>query len=745
MKSSTIDFLKKSGKKNIIFIFFCSLLVSLGPLMVSGQSLSCFSVLSGTITVYTNSGECYNSVTNNYYDVTSGTNLTCLVEKSKWTFTYELEGATTGSGSTTLNNIHFNKGLTGVTWTGVYTSTGYTYQFQKYYLQVKDKEVPVITCSQDITLNNDPGQGGAVITFPAASATDNCELDTLYISSGMESGSLYPIGTTTVQNKAIDVDGNMSVKSFNVTVNDVEFPVFNVPEKKVTYANATNGSYVFYDLSYTDNDNDSVSVELLSGVPSGGFFDPGLTNCVYEITDKSGNTTIDTIEIEVIDSIPPQLVCPSSVVQVFNIENTCEAKISYIITANDNCPDFLQLYNTEGPLPDSIVPVGSSFTVTWIAKDVYNTETCSFNVVALDNEAPVLTIPSDTSVDGTLPFYFVITASDNCQGVSWEQTAGLPSGSVFPVGTTVNTFVATDAYGNTSTQSFNVIVVPFRIACCDGFSVEITEKRDPSYCNSASDSLFATITDGLCDNSAPYTYIWSTGATTQNIHVTEAGTYYVTASNVLGCQAIDSMVVNVISQPASALANYVIVARTHAKFDNSIVHSGGIGITNALNANGNVVLGGKLFVTDNSVITGTGTFVQGSDITIDNSSQVSTVINSPADIKLPVFESMPYTGTIDVKIPNNSTVYLTDTLYREINVGKGATAVFTQPVVNIDRHLKLQHGSTVKFTQCAKVRCNQTVDAGQHVTINPGEKSVTFYCGDNVNFHQGAHVTGFFI
>jgi 2-methylaconitate cis-trans-isomerase PrpF len=39
------------------------------------------------------------------------------------------------------------------------------------------------------------------------------------------------------------------------------------------------------------------------------------------------------------------------------------------------------------------------------------------------------------------------------------QTAGLPSGSVFPVGTTTNTFQTTDGVGLTSTCSFTVTVV----------------------------------------------------------------------------------------------------------------------------------------------------------------------------------------------------------------------------------------------------------------------------------------------
>ena len=38
------------------------------------------------------------------------------------------------------------------------------------------------------------------------------------------------------------------------------------------------------------------------------------------------------------------------------------------------------------------------------------------------------------------------------------QTAGLPSGSTFPIGTTTNTFEITDAAGNTSTCSFDVVV-----------------------------------------------------------------------------------------------------------------------------------------------------------------------------------------------------------------------------------------------------------------------------------------------
>jgi hypothetical protein len=50
---------------------------------------------------------------------------------------------------------------------------------------------------------------------------------------------------------------------------------------------------------------------------------------------------------------------------------------------------------------------------------------------------------------------------------SLAQTAGLPSGSLFPVGTTTNTFVITDESGNTASCSFNVTVTDNEIPAID--------------------------------------------------------------------------------------------------------------------------------------------------------------------------------------------------------------------------------------------------------------------------------------
>ncbi|WP_353780262.1 HYR domain-containing protein, partial [Winogradskyella sp. 3972H.M.0a.05] len=82
-----------------------------------------------------------------------------------------------------------------------------------------------------------------------------------------------------------------------------------------------------------------------------------------------------------------------------------------------------------------------------------------------DDIDPTISCPSNmnnVSVDSGQCYATVnynITSGDNCPGASVSQTAGIASGGQFPVGTTTNTFVITDAAGNTATCSFDITVI----------------------------------------------------------------------------------------------------------------------------------------------------------------------------------------------------------------------------------------------------------------------------------------------
>ncbi|WP_415830625.1 HYR domain-containing protein, partial [Gillisia limnaea] len=120
---------------------------------------------------------------------------------------------------------------------------------------------------------------------------------------------------------------------------------------------------------------------------------------------------------------------------------------------------------TAGPASGEVFPVGTT-TVTFTATDAAgNTASCSFDVTVNDNEDPTfgsvsdITVNTDAGICGAVVNYEVPTATDNCEGTEVSLTEGLASGSEFPVGTTTVTYTATDAAGNTSTVSFDVIVV----------------------------------------------------------------------------------------------------------------------------------------------------------------------------------------------------------------------------------------------------------------------------------------------
>ncbi|MFN7326466.1 MAG: Ig-like domain-containing protein, partial [Chitinophagales bacterium] len=68
------------------------------------------------------------------------------------------------------------------------------------------------------------------------------------------------------------------------------------------------------------------------------------------------------------------------------------------------------------------------------------------------------------------------TATDNCVQVSVVQTTGLSTGALFPVGTTVQTYVATDQDGNSTICSFTVTVMDMQAptAVCQDLTLDLS-------------------------------------------------------------------------------------------------------------------------------------------------------------------------------------------------------------------------------------------------------------------------------
>ncbi|MCB0706879.1 MAG: HYR domain-containing protein, partial [Saprospiraceae bacterium] len=132
-------------------------------------------------------------------------------------------------------------------------------------------------------------------------------------------------------------------------------------------------------------------------------------------------------------------------------------------------------------------PVGTTTNIFVVTDASNNTNTCSFTVTVNDVENPTITCPMNITVNNDpgvcgAGVEYGISSSDNCPGQTVMQTAGQASMTTFPVGTTTNIFVVTDASNNTNTCSFTVTVNdnedPF-ISCPS----DITVDNDPGLCS----------------------------------------------------------------------------------------------------------------------------------------------------------------------------------------------------------------------------------------------------------------------
>ncbi len=132
--------------------------------------------------------------------------------------------------------------------------------------------------------------------------TTDCTFSALEVDH--PSSSEFLIGTTPVTYTATDTEGNQTVASFLVTVEDVEAPLLaNMPEniEVVAPEGSCEATATWSDPTATD----CISYELSSDALSGDAFPIGETLVTYTATDPSGNSGTDSFTVTVLDQEMP--------------------------------------------------------------------------------------------------------------------------------------------------------------------------------------------------------------------------------------------------------------------------------------------------------------------------------------------------------------------------------------------------------------------------------------------------------
>ncbi len=164
---------------------------------------------------------------------------------------------------------------------------------------------PVITTPSDILVGTVNGSG-ATVTFNAT-ATDY-EDGPVTVLCTPASGSLFPIGSTTVTCTASDTSGNYSETSFTVTVNDdtvndISPPAITVPAGISVPATSPEGATVTFTTSALDVVDGARATT--DDPVSGSVFPVGSTVVTTTASDTKGNTASRTFTVTVQPYIEP--------------------------------------------------------------------------------------------------------------------------------------------------------------------------------------------------------------------------------------------------------------------------------------------------------------------------------------------------------------------------------------------------------------------------------------------------------
>ncbi len=428
---------------------------------------SAFNVGLTTVNIFANNGcsgdTCSFSITINDVDVPSITcppNVTVNTSPGICTASSVALGSPTASdncgiASTTNNALStYPIGVTNVTWTVMDVNGLVSTCIQT--VSVVDNEAPLfITCPDNLVVETTSGNCSAPVSF-TASASDNCGVLGITYAP-FQSGEQLPVGTTIETITATDIHGNTSTCSFTITVADTEAPVITCPTSILL---ATNPGVCTRVVNFTISANDNCAVSsILSVPPSGSAFPVGTNTVNVTVTDIHGNTATCAFSVIITDEEAPVINCPAMVTVGTDIGLCSASNVALGAPfTNDNC-GIETIVNTA----IAVYPKGNT-NVTWTVMDVHGlVASCIQTVMVVDNQPPAIVCPADLTVyvnggQSVQVNYNLPAISDNCPGTFLVQLAGLPSGSNFPIGTTLNTFQATDASGLTSTCSFSVYV-----------------------------------------------------------------------------------------------------------------------------------------------------------------------------------------------------------------------------------------------------------------------------------------------
>ena len=475
-----------------------------------------------------------------------------------------------------------------------YTVNGSTVNDNKFEISVGSNAVTISATSEDsnntttysVTIDRSEALSLGLNT-PVVMTTNNagsyevagtCNLDDVSVvvslSDGITSISVDSVvcvdsGWSTSVDATDLADGNITVSALGTTAlesdtavanvnKDTTGPTVSVPSNITVDAesaagtSASNAAIVTFLQAATATDATDGNVSVTNNAPT--EFEIGSTTVTFSAIDSLGNVGSNTAMVTIEDQTAPAVIAPGAITVAAADANGTLATDAAIVTflagasATDNVDSDLSITNNA----PTTFPLGTT-EVTFSATDSSDlTGTATAMLTVTDQTAPVLDVPAAiivaaTDADGTAAsdatiaaFLSGATATDNVDTNVSVTNDGL---SIFPLGSTVVSFTASDTAGNESTATVTISVedqtgplisVPSSavVAATDGSGTLATDPDIVAFLASAS-AVDNVDVDVVVENNAPDSF--EIGSTTVTF----------TATDVVGNSSAASAVITV--------------------------------------------------------------------------------------------------------------------------------------------------------------------------------------------------------
>ena len=338
----------------------------------------------------------------------------------------------------------------------VFASTPLDVPFAAAQEQTPDTTPPRLALPGSVTVEA-ISRLGVAVTYTATAVDDSGPPPSIVCNPA--SGSVFPLGSTTVACTATDAAGNSSSGSFPVTVRDITPPRLILPASFKTEASSRLGALVIFANSASDAVDPSPVV--LCDPSSGTVFPLGATTVSCTGIDASGNVAGEHFIVTVEDTSRPRIVGRVSPPPNSNGWNNTDVAVTF------SCSDTASgVVTCDGDA--TLVREGGRRSVGGIAVDrAGNIATATMSGINIDKTPPTVMIKSPAQGAEYLLSEPALTdweVRDTLSGVGRSIGTAEPGLAIdtSSLGPHEFSLTATDRAGNSATVSNSYTVVsPF--------------------------------------------------------------------------------------------------------------------------------------------------------------------------------------------------------------------------------------------------------------------------------------------